>query len=401
MEKHCWTCIYDHFLPHDAPCIFCKDYSRWDNKRPQNNNEQEKTTMATEWEKKINPALEGKMEDSGERMEFESGAVREPAKGKGRYDLISPVAIDRVANWDRYEDPIICRALPPLEMAYNHIQQFRLGDRQKDHICAAANYLLNKLNLEPVSVNGAEPKPWTGTKWYGIVNPFVYERLAKWYELGGEKYPARNWEKGMSYSRLLDSAKRHINRFEKGERGEDHLIAALWNIFAYIHYVEMGFEKFDDVPRYFEDGEARILTHFPTSRKKSNAQLNSARQEQWEHDLFNPVFTNPDGTTRPAAIGVDFDGTLCVSLWPGIGKANKWLINHLIEFRKGGGQLVLVTNREGALVESAVAFCKHYGLEFDKVNENLESWTKCFGNDTRKIGCDRIIDDKAVCIRAK
>ena len=38
----------------------------------------------------------------------------------------------------------------------------------------------------------------------------------------------------MPLSRFLDSAERHLNQFKAGERTEDHLAAALWNIAGYI-----------------------------------------------------------------------------------------------------------------------------------------------------------------------
>lgn len=115
------------------------------------------------------------MEDGGERMTFEGGALREPATGKGRYDLISP---------------------------------------------------------------------------------FALERLALWYEAGAAKYAPRNWEAGMSYSRLIDSACRHINRYRKGERGEDHLAAAVWNLCALMHYQACHMDQFDDLPTYPEARKA-------------------------------------------------------------------------------------------------------------------------------------------------
>ena len=37
------------------------------------------------------------LEDSGERQQFDTGAVRDPAKGKGRYDLITPHGLKRLA----------------------------------------------------------------------------------------------------------------------------------------------------------------------------------------------------------------------------------------------------------------------------------------------------------------
>lgn len=49
------------------------------------------------------------------------------------------------------------------------------------------------------------------------------------------KYGERNWEKGQPLSVFLDSALRHINCFRTGQRDEDHLTAAVWNLMAYIH----------------------------------------------------------------------------------------------------------------------------------------------------------------------
>lgn len=37
-----------------------------------------------------------------------------------------------------------------------------------------------------------------------------------------------------------------------------------------------------------------------------------------------------------------------------------------------------------------------YGLEFDAVNSNIPEMIERYGNDTRKIGYDVLIDDKAV-----
>ena len=37
------------------------------------------------------------LDDSGERQQYATGAVRDLATGKGRYDLISPIALRRLA----------------------------------------------------------------------------------------------------------------------------------------------------------------------------------------------------------------------------------------------------------------------------------------------------------------
>jgi hypothetical protein len=77
------------------------------------------------------------------------------------------------------------------------------------------------------------------------------------------------------------------------------------------------------------------------------------------------------------------------------------LIDMLIRFKQAGGELILWTCREGKELDAAVNWCcGERGLKFDALNENLPSWKAMFGNDTRKLGADYYIDDKAVCVKA-
>lgn len=98
-------------------------------------------------------------------------------------------------------------------------------------------------------------EPVTGKGRYDLITPFGIDRLAKWYELGSAKYADRNWEKGMPFSRYVDSAKRHLNKFVMGMTDEDHLAAAAWNIFAIIHHEELGQISLDDMPHYLSHKE--------------------------------------------------------------------------------------------------------------------------------------------------
>lgn len=93
---------------------------------------------------------------------------------------------------------------------------------------------------------------------------------------------------------------------------------------------------------------------------------------------------------------VDFDGTLCESVWPGIGSPNTALIKHLIKRRREGNKVILWTCRCGSRLEEAISWCRRFGLEFDAVNENLPEMIEHFGNDSRKIFADVYIDDKAI-----
>lgn len=75
-------------------------------------------------------------------------------------------------------------------------------------------------------------------------------RLAQHYEEGAKKYADRNWEKGMPFSRYVDSAKRHLDKYVMGMTDEDHLAATAWNIFAIMHHQELGQLELDDMPHY-------------------------------------------------------------------------------------------------------------------------------------------------------
>jgi len=93
---------------------------------------------------------------------------------------------------------------------------------------------------------------------FDLVTPFGLMRLAKWYELGAKKYADRNWEKGMPFSRYLDSAMRHIIKFTMGMNDEDHLAAAVWNLMCIIHHEELGQTQFDDLPHYLKLADEEV-----------------------------------------------------------------------------------------------------------------------------------------------
>lgn len=50
-----------------------------------------------------------------------------------------------------------------------------------------------------------------------LVTPFATEELAKVLAIGAKKYGRYNWQKGMPWSKVLASLKRHLNAFEQGK----------------------------------------------------------------------------------------------------------------------------------------------------------------------------------------
>ena len=113
------------------------------------------------------------VKDSGERQKFSTGSVRDTQKGKGRFDLLPPRAL---------------------------------------------------------------------------------KRIAKHFENGAIKYGDRNWEKGMPFTRYIDSALRHLFAILEGKNDEDHKSAVAWNMLCLIELeerIESGLisKELDDLPK--------------------------------------------------------------------------------------------------------------------------------------------------------
>lgn len=93
-------------------------------------------------------------------------------------------------------------------------------------------------------------------------------RLAIHFAAGAAKYESRNWEKGQPLSRYMDSALRHAFAHLEGQRDEDHLIAAAWNLLCLADTQERINEgllpdELDDMPEAKpEAGEHRFLERF-------------------------------------------------------------------------------------------------------------------------------------------
>lgn len=76
---------------------------------------------------------------------------------------------------------------------------------------------------------------------YSLLPWDVIRELVKIYEYGYDKYGKDNWKKGMSWSRVYDSAMRHLQSFWGGEdtdpeSGLHHLSHVTWNIVTLLWY---------------------------------------------------------------------------------------------------------------------------------------------------------------------
>lgn len=235
---------------------------------------------------------------------------------------------------------------------------------------------------------GAMREPSTNKGAYELVSPFALERIAIWYELGARKYADRNWEKGIPFNRLIQSAIRHLIRWMKGDREEDHLAAVCWNVMAMMHFQETG--------------QADELNNYPRYKRAAPSNVAKPGDTIYEQTMTTPLYAvqppKAPGARDYQILAVDFDGCLCESKWPEIGAPNTRLIERLKRRVKQGDKLILWTCREGKQLDEAVEWCKAHGLEFDAVNVNLPEMNALYGNDSRKIGADYYIDDKAMCV---
>ena len=146
----------------------------------------------------------GTIKDSGNRTEFETGAVRDVQQGKGRFDLMpldvmsEVFAIEFDAPFD--ETSTIAEVL----RAINDFQ--RTGNARWLHIAIARYGLAVHVDL-----------------------PTLMLDVAKHFENGALKYGEHNWEKGIPISRYIDSALRHLMKDCACETDEDHAAAFVWN----------------------------------------------------------------------------------------------------------------------------------------------------------------------------
>lgn len=74
---------------------------------------------------------------------------------------------------------------------------------------------------------------------YDLISPIGLRRLAETCHEGAEKYSDYNWEKGMPIAEMLNHAAAHIYAYLSGDRSEDHLAHAAWNLFGAMHSEEL------------------------------------------------------------------------------------------------------------------------------------------------------------------
>lgn len=151
------------------------------------------------------------IQDSGNRRQFESGAVRDMAEGKGRCDLLPLEVVNEL-----YVVFKKCGGKSPedegLSIFANLGQYIKLGDVK--YLYYAILEFCNDIVHWDFSTTVLE--------------------VSKQYEEGCQKYGDRNWEKGIPLHCYIDSGTRHLLKFLRGDIDERHDRAFVWNMFGAI-----------------------------------------------------------------------------------------------------------------------------------------------------------------------
>jgi len=97
---------------------------------------------------------------------------------------------------------------------------------------------------------------------------------------------------------------------------------------------------------------------------------------------------------HPFTVAVDYDGTLTSrDTWPETGTVDPLAADILRKLEKDGARIILLTMREGELLEDAVKECRRAGIPLWAVNQNPDQhlW-----GAARKVYADAYVDDHAI-----
>lgn len=84
-------------------------------------------------------------------------------------------------------------------------------------------------------------------------------------ETGIPHYPERNWERGLPMHTMIDSAARHLAKYQMGLTDEDHLCAAATNLLMAM-WTEENMPEMQDIPsRINMDSEDEL--HLTSKRR--------------------------------------------------------------------------------------------------------------------------------------
>lgn len=147
------------------------------------------------------------IKDSGDRTQFESGAVRDMRTGKGRFDLVPLEVMSYIYS---HASPRIVKILDNIALFMTETDTAYLNIA----ICEFAEQAYK-----------------------GSLHTMFLE-VAKHFEEGALKYGESNWKRGIPTWCYIDSAVRHYIKWLRGDKDEPHDRAFVWNLLCCIWEVD-------------------------------------------------------------------------------------------------------------------------------------------------------------------
>jgi len=198
----------------------------------------------------------GKIEDSGERRGFSTGAKRDVDGDKPRYDLIPVTVLQRVVRChDRFDvSDIVSKEISDKLKARMMSIGYAWGAAPLDDLLLEIIWICLKVIefQEDDKVLSVDPKLFCG---FHVISPKTHTRIANHYGGGAKKYDSWNWSKGMPHSVFHASLMRHIFKVIDDATNEDHWSALFFNAAAILHFKMVGRVDMDDItPRLEEWG---------------------------------------------------------------------------------------------------------------------------------------------------
>ena len=146
------------------------------------------------------------IKDSGDRTQFETGAVRDMREGKGRCDLMPLEVVSTLLGQDSDRSEAITWNLNWFKKTNN------------------TDFLYDAVRL------------FGDACWHDKFSMLL--EVAKHFEEGAKKYGENNWQKGIPVHCYIDSAIRHYLKWLRGDKDEPHDRAFVWNIMCCIWEVD-------------------------------------------------------------------------------------------------------------------------------------------------------------------
>ena len=190
------------------------------------------------------------IKDSGDRTQFESGAVRDMREGKGRCDLM-PM---RVAAMVVGGDPVL-----------DYISMFK-ETGETGPLYVALRHFVSAFN--------------------GLADMLL--EVAKHFEEGAKKYGENNWQKGIPVHCYIDSAVRHYLKWLRGDTDEPHDRAFVWNLMCCIWEVDYHDYRPEEIQT-----EGRGVMPSKSSEDEAEVGCDRCRGTYWTDETFHVI--NPHG----------------------------------------------------------------------------------------------------------